>query len=303
MTVSRRLAALCCALAGGCALCGCTLLKPIGDVFGFWPPATSTVANSLPPLQPSRDAVQIEFTFVERPVGDPLLGTALWGQIDQVGAVTASEAESLKRMGLRVGNAGASICPALEQILRDSEPADVPASDTHISVKKETLCIGPGISPPITINSARKCTIDVPATSGTKERTYESFKGVLRLTAHRLQDGWARLEFVPEIQFGQERVRPITASAGLQSVWQPEVSQEIESLLAQRFSVKLHVGEMVIITADATENARLFGTQAFVRDQRGTGPLQRVLIVRLANMSRIDPVYAQSGPGISIPRR
>jgi hypothetical protein len=303
MPVSRRLAALLCALAGGCALCGCTLVKPFGDVFGFWPPATSPIAKSLPPLQPSRDAVQIEFTFVDRPVGDPLLGKALWGQIDQVGAVTASEAVSLKRMGLRVGNAGSSFCPALEQILRESEPADGAASETHISVKKETLCIGQGISPPITINAARKCTFDVPAASGTKERSYESFKGVLRLTAHRLQDEWARLEFVPEIHFGQERVRPTTASTGLQNVWQPEVSQEIESLLAQRFSVKLYVGEMVVITADAPENARLFGTQAFVRDQRGTGTVQRVLIVRLANMSRIDPVYAEAGPGLSIPGR
>jgi hypothetical protein len=300
MPDSRHVAALVIALAVGCAACGCTLLKPIGDVFGFWPPASTTVANSLPPLQPSRDAVQIEFTFVERPVGDPLLGKALWGQVDQVGAVAPNEVESLKRMGLRVGNAGNSICPALEQILRESEPADTSSSsENRISVKKETLCIGPGISPPITINSARKCAVDVPVGSSTKERSYDNFKGVLRLSTHRLQDGWARLEFVPEIHFGQERLRPTSGSAGLQSVWQPEVAQEVESLLAQRFSVKLHVGEMVLITADAADNARLFGTQAFVREQRGAGTLQRVLIVRLANMSRIDPVYAESGPGIS----
>jgi hypothetical protein len=299
MPVSRRIAALSLALASGCAACGCMLLKPIGDVFGFWPPAASSTSNALPPLQPSREAVQIEFTFVERPVGDPLLGNALWGQIDQVGAVSASEAESLKRLGLRVGNAGASICPALEQILRELEPPDAPGSDTHISVKKETLCIGPGVSPPIVTNSTGKCIIDVPVTSGSKERTYENFKGVLRLTAHRLQDGWARLEFVPEVHFGQEQLRPMSATAGLQSVWQPEMAQEIEAFLPQRFSVKLHVGEMVVITADATDNARMFGTHAFVRDQKGVGALQRVLIVRLANMSRIDPVYSQSGLGLN----
>jgi len=301
MPLSRRLGALVLALVGGCATCGCTVLKPIGDVFGFWSPATTTATNSLPPLQPSREAIQIEVMFVERPVGDPLLGSALWGQIDQVGAVTAGEAESLKHLGLRVGNAGASICPALEQILRESEPADAPSSDTHISVKKETLCIGPGVSPPITTNSVRNCTIDVPVTTGTKEHSYENFQGVLRLTAHRLQTGWVRLEFVPEIHSGQERLRPTSATSGLQSVWQPEMAQEVESLLTQRFTVKLHVGEMVVITADAPDNSRLFGTQAFVREQRGTGAMQRVLIVRLANMSRIDPVYA--GPGTSAPLR
>jgi hypothetical protein len=294
MPVSRPIAALTLALGVACAVCGCTLLKPIEDVFGFWGPATTAVPGSLPPLQPSREAVQIEFTFVERPVGDPLLGNALWTQIDQVGAVTASEAESLKRLGMRVGNAGASICPALEQMLKDSEPADGQTSDTHISVKKETLCVGPGVSSPITTNSARKCTITVPVTAETKERTYENFKGVLRLTTHRLQDGWVRLEFVPEIHFGQERLRPTSATAGLQSVWQPEMAQEVESLLAQRFSIKLHVGEMAVITAE-TETPHLFGAYAFVRDAPNVGPLQRVLIVRLANMSRIDPVYSQSG--------
>jgi hypothetical protein len=102
------------------------------------------------------------------------------------------------------------------------------------------------------------------------------------------------LEFVPEIHFGQERLRPTSATAGLESVWQPGMAQEVESLLSQRFSVKLHVGEMVVLTA-VTENPRLFGYHAFVRDQPGEGTLQRLLIVRLSNMSRIDPIYSQSG--------
>jgi hypothetical protein len=299
MLVSRRIAALILALAGGCAASGCMLLKPIGDVFGFWPPSTTAATQSLPPLQPSRESVQIEFTFLERPVGDPLLGTALWSQIDQVGAVSGTESESLKQLGLRVGNAGSVPSPALERMLKESQPDDAQASETHITVKKETLCIGPGVSPPITTNTIKKCTLDVPLTVGTKEGTYENFKSVLRLTAHRQQDGWARLEFVPEIHFGQERLRPMSANAGLQTIWQPEMAQEVETLLSHRFSVTLHVGEIVIITADATEKPRLFGTQAFVRDQPGTGALQRVLLLRLANMNRINPVYAQQGPGIS----
>jgi hypothetical protein len=303
MPVSRRLAALSTALVGGCALCGCTLLKPIADVFGYWPSAPTATSSSLPPLLPSRDALQIDLIFVERPAGDPLLGSALWSQIDQVGAVSAGEADSLKRLGLRVGNAGQSICPALEQILRESEPADAPSSDTHISVKKQTLCIGPGVASPITTNTLAKCTIDVPTASGSKQETFENFRGVLRLTAHHLQDEWARLEFVPEVDFGQERLRPSSASAGLQSVWQPTMSQEVEALLAQRFSARLHVGEMIVITADAPDNARLFGTRAFVREQPGNGQMQRVLLVRLSNMSRVDPVYAEAGPGISGLRR
>jgi hypothetical protein len=72
--------------------------------------------------------------------------------------------------------------------------------------------------------------------------------------------------------------------------WQPKESQEIDSL-PQRFSLKLHVGEMAVITT-APDNPRSFGHHAFVREDAANGAIQRLLVVRLSNMSRIDPVYS-----------
>jgi hypothetical protein len=290
MSGSRFAAALTVLAACAMIVCGCTLLKPVADVFTFWP-ASGGSQSLLPPLRPARDALQIDVAFVERPVGDPLLGSSLWDDIDQVAGFDSNEIQALKQLGLLMGNAGASPCPVMERMLRETaDPLDAAAAGNCMSLKKQTFCLRSSETSPIETNAMARCTIDVPLLTGAKEKTYDNFKSVLRLTAIRLQDGWARLEFVPEIHHGVERLRPI---ASLGSGWQPRESQEIDTL-PQRFSVKLHVGEMAVITA-APEHLRSFGHHAFVREDETRGPVQRVLVVRLSNMSRIDPVYSSSG--------
>jgi len=283
---SVRIGIALCAMAA----CGCALFQSGLDMVAFWPTKLNTPENPLPPLRPARDAMQIEIVFVERPVGDPLLGNRLWSDIDKL-AVAGDELDSLKRLGLRVGNAGMTPCPALEQMLElTGDPVEKSESKTRPPV--QTIFLSPSGESPIETNSRTKCTVDVPTLAGVKEKTYENFKSELRMTAHRLQDGWARLEFVPEIHFGVQRVRPIPSAAG--SEWEPKDTQEVDSLMTQKFSVKLQVGEMVLITTDAAGKPHSFGHQAFVKEDPQRDPIQRVLVVRLANMSRIDPVYSQS---------
>ena len=286
MPGSRLAAAL--ALLAACAatVCGCTLLKPVADVFVFRP-ASGGPQSLLPPLRPARNALQIDVVFVERPLGDPLLGKSLWNDIDQVAGFDSNELEALKQLGILIGNAGANPCPALERMLRETaDPLDAAAVKNCMPLKKQTFCLRSAEASSIETNSAQRCTIDVPLLTGAKEKTYENFKSVLRLTAVRLQDGWAQLEFAPEIHHGVARLRPVV----FDGQWQPRESQEIDTL-PQRFSLKLHVGEMAVITA-APENPRTYGHHAFIRDDSPKGPLQRLLVVRLSNMSRIDPVYS-----------
>ncbi|HUE14822.1 MAG TPA: hypothetical protein VMR25_11705 [Planctomycetaceae bacterium] len=297
MPGSRFAAAL--ALLAACAalVCGCTLLKPVADVFTFWPPAGGS-QSLLPPLRPARDALQIDVVFIERPAGDPLLGNPLWNDIDQVAAFEPSELDGIRQLGMLIGNAGANPCPALERMLRETaDPLDAAALKNCMPLKKQTFCLRNTETSSIETNSAEHCTLDLPLLTGAKEKKYDNFKSVLRLTALRLQDGWAKLEFVPEIHHGLDRLRPMVSDGR----WQPRESQEIDTL-PQRFSLKLHVGEMAIITA-APGNPRSYGHHAFVRDDSANGPLQRVLVVRLSNMSRIDPVYTKpdSAPSGAFP--
>jgi hypothetical protein len=283
MLRSRSTAALAVSVSCAAAVCGCTLLTPMSDVFVF----RSGTQNLLTPLRPARDALQIDVVFVERPLGDPLFGKTLWNDIDQVAGFESSELDAVKQLGFLIGNAGANPCPALERMLRESaDPLDDADAKNCLRLKKQTFCLRSSESSSIETNSEQHCTLDLPLFTGPREKKYENFKSILRLTAVRLQDGWAKLEFAPEIHHGIDRVRPMVINGG----WQPKESQEVDTL-PQRFSLKLHVGEMAVMTADPADS-RSFGHHAFIREDAEKGSVQRLLVVRLSNMSRIDPVYS-----------
>jgi len=279
------------ALAGG----GCALLQPLSSAF-VWPGSSGTQQSLLPPIRPARDALQIDVTFVERPVGDPLLGNSLWSGVDRVGAVIdPNERQSLDRLGLRVGNAGTTPCQSLERLLQPIDAVDSGAARNNVRMPMQSFWIRSAEESPIETNSLAKCSVDVPLPSGTKEKKYENFKSILRLSTQRLQDGWARLEFIPEIHYGAKRLRPMPSPDGSADGWQQRESQEVDPLFAQRFSVKLKVGEMIVITADP-DQPHSFGHFGFVREDPAKGAMQRLLVVRLSKMTRIEPIYSRSGP-------
>src|SRR5205814_10721603 len=81
----------------------------------------------------------------------------------------------------------------------------------------------------------------------TESRTYTNAVCKYRIKAHRIQDGWARLEFTPQIHYGDEHLRPEVATTG---GWTLQNGQLIETFRAQRFTVELKTGDMALVTAD-----------------------------------------------------
>ncbi len=180
----------------------------MADVFTYRPPSGGS-GNLLTPLRPARDALQIDVVFVERPLGDPLLGKTLWNDVDQVAGFDSTELDGLKQLGILIGNSGQNPCPALERMLRETaDPLEAEAARNCMPLKKQTFCLRNAETCSIETNALAKCTVELPLYTGAKEKTYENFKSILRLTAFRVQDGWARLEFAPEIHHGVDRLRP-----------------------------------------------------------------------------------------------
>src|SRR4051812_44769123 len=97
---------------GYCALClaGCELFKePAAKL--------ASVEAGLPNIQVPPDSMQLEVLFVERPVGDRLLGDALWKDVDTLLNMEPQEQRDLARNGFLVGMAGAHPPTALQQLL------------------------------------------------------------------------------------------------------------------------------------------------------------------------------------------
>ena len=98
----RRTTRLLSVLCAGACLCatGCNLLN-ISTLFS----STESSGKSelkLPPIVASRDAVQLEILFVDRPANDALLGDSLWKQVDQIADMSADIRGTLRENGWRV---------------------------------------------------------------------------------------------------------------------------------------------------------------------------------------------------------
>ena len=267
-------------------------------------------SNLLAKVPPPKTAVALEIVFVERPVDDPLLGSALWDEVDQIGSLPAANRQALADLGFRVGRVGANPPRALQTLMGLATEV-VNEDDKRLVVRRVVL--PSGAETEINTGSPRvEAAINVPTTEGMERKTFQWVRGVFRVKAKRLQEGWARIEFLPEIHHGRMTNRAVVVGGR----WQSHTSQIIERLYAQRFSLDLNLGEMVILTGEAEPQDSLGRHFFHAAEFTGTTPkaaadsqklsenpaeetasiqpgIQRLLIVRLADLSTAKPLFSE----------
>lgn len=240
----------------------------------------------LRPVAPHADSIELQVMFVQRPVGDPLLGNTLWSQVDQISTVPAETQAALQRNGLRFGVAPSDPPHALQAVLGltgRAVPRDA-ADETFVSGQSYPRRSGEELSVDAwPLYAACDIAIDQQGTQTT--RSYTAARCVFRIRVERTQDGWARLEFTPEVHHGDHQMRPVAEDAELTLTG----SQLIDPLYDQRFAVELNLGEMVLLGASGEDSTSL--GHHFFRGGATRAPTQRLLIVRLADMKRVSPIY------------
>jgi hypothetical protein len=266
-------------LCGSAALGGCSLLP------GLDRDQVSANRPLLPQMQTGKGTIQLELIFVERSPSDPLLGPALWREVDQVGALPANTRSTLERNGFRIGHVSSNPPEALQTLLgMVSEIADEDADSQNL-LKGRRLVIQSGKETEVQTSSPLEtCTIKLPEDEET-ERTFDNARCVFRVRTFRLQDGWVRVDFLPEVHHGESVLRRQAAETG----WFLKGGQQVLPREAQKFSITLGVGEFAVITAGEGVDDTL--GDWFFRTRDGDTKRQRLLVVRLADMSRADPIY------------
>lgn len=266
------------------------------------PSASKNVLGKIPT---SRTAVVLEIVFVERPLHDPLLGPLLWDEVDQIGSLPPADRAALAQVGFRVGRVGANPPQALQTLM--GLATELTDSDEKRLVGRRVV-LPSGAETEINTGTPQSlATINVPVAKGMELKSYENVRGVFRMKAKRLQDGWARIEFLPELHHGRVVSRP-TAERG---TWHLQTAQAIERLYRHKFSLDLNMGEMVVITAEMEANDSLgqhfFHSSDFTKtlaesvesknpEQRPgvtTAGIQRLLIVRLADLNTAESLYSE----------
>jgi hypothetical protein len=271
------------AAAGGCALVDRGWFAQKDDEPG------GSQQTRLKPIASAPAAMLIEILFVERPTDDPLVGNGLWREIDEVGAVDPKVKDVLTKNGFRVGVSSSSPPRALQTLL--GMAMEIPDANTPDDARKlvgRRVAVASGSQTQVqTSQVIESCAIVAVGGEKPKSGTWENARCVFQLKVQRVQEGWAKLEFTPEIHYGEQKLRQTAHEAG----WQLENSQRIVPFHTQRFELTLIQGDMAII-APTGEDPKSLGRHFFLSEGEA-GALQRMLIVRLADIGKAEVVSAR----------
>jgi hypothetical protein len=266
-----------CALASATLVAGCALFSP-QDV------ATTIEAHRqlLPRLRPAPEAIQLQVVFIDRPADDPTLTQLLWQEVDEVGAVPPAVRSSLNENGLRVAQCGATVPPTLQTLLGlAGDQAPFPAADGS-TFNGRQLSLMSGQEGEFVINDPLEaCSVNIRINGQSDRMEFEHASCALKIRPVRLQDGWVRLEFAPEIRHGDSRMRHMPTDEG----WALRGGQKVDARHALKFQVTLNSGEMAIV--GAASGSDTLGGQFLRRENEGQAQ-QRLFVIRVADVGRSD---------------
>jgi hypothetical protein len=234
--------------------------------------------QSLPKIQAAPDAVQLEVIFIERAADDPQIGSLLWREVDQIAAIPAETRDLLHQNGFQIGHVGSSPPPIVQSLL--GLVSDVTSSDNSQNKPMAGIrkMLPPGMETELqTSEPLERCHVSIVEGGQSKTYDYEQVRCVFRMKSARLHDGWVRLDFQPEIHYGDLRVRHTPTDDG----WAYRSRQKVDARHGQSFSLTMNVGEIALITA-APNQSESMGEWFFCRDDDGA-KRQRLLIVRVAD--------------------
>jgi hypothetical protein len=248
------------------------------------PSAQHATSFKLPNLVAPRDSVEVDIVFVDRPVGDPLLGNTLWREVAQVGTLTPEQRATVREAGLLVGQVGSSPPEALQTLLNlTDEELDRQRREANGLPRTAARRVALPAGAETEIWSNEPVARRIVTLANNKQLELYNLRGILRLKAERTQEGWARLDFVPELHHGETGTRPFAGVTG----WTYRTAQEVIPCYAERFSAVLNIGEMLLLTCDRDRPGTL--GQSLFQFEDSTGLKQRLVVVRLADLREIVP--------------
>lgn len=254
---------------------GCALLFPDSSL-------NTVYKNPLPPIVESRNTIDLEVYFIDRRIGDPLIGDGLWSSLASVSAVSPESRACLAEDGFRFAMASSRPPRALQSLLKLSDDQDptrrvVPQRYT-VPSGQETLLV---------VSSVPDGTPLVRKTNeGVKTTELHRAQCLLRVGAKEVDGGWVRLCVTPEIRHGAMTLRPIATADN----WQYHEGQQVMPFYQHRLSADLNTGELLVMGLDPNCPDQL--ASCFFRSDIASG-IERLIVIRVGEIRKVDPVRVE----------
>ncbi len=236
----------------------------------------------LKPIPQMRDGIRLDVFHVDRHAGDPRIGESMWNAISQGGSLAPETVRSLSDNGFRFGTVPANPPLALQSLILTSGSKSPTSSSSGERTLHKSFAFPTGQPAILDIMTLPEgLEVVIPGPEGNRPLTLHSARAILRVLAEKIEDGWARLEIVPEIHHGEALNRPVAG----EREWLMRHSQIIEPLYQLKFHVELNRGEMAVIGLNDRGKSPI--GRWFFRNQL-EGALERVMMIRMADVFAVQ---------------
>jgi hypothetical protein len=237
------------------------------------------------------DVIEVRVALVERPPDDPFINKELWGLADEQ-IVPLERKAVLEENGFRVGQVGGNTPAGLLSLL----------TSARSNVNPRCLYVHSGHPLPVALGPiALACTFRLQQDGELAKVTVEKAQCALNLVPSLTSDGRTRLQFTPQIHYGEKALVPRAAEDGSGFILQEEWPTKSYGCLA--WEVTLAANQYVVVGARCDDPESL-GYQCFLRRSESI-PVQRLLVIRASRLNASSPseILAESSDDEPSPSR
>ena len=248
--------------------------------------------SPLSKAESSPDSVALEIFFARRGADHKGADEDLWKQVDEQ-TLPADVRRRLADNGFRVGVVGAPWPSELTSLLKLSDkPLDEQHKDkidvkAEPSVTKRLLQARPA-QPGELIASSLYDELPLLANENGSVggRVYHKAQGVFTLKTFPEPNGTVRLELVPELQYGEPRLRRIVSEGMIRM----EPGRDKKTFDELTINAQLAPGQMLVLTSRPERTGSV--GHKFFSEQASEQRIQKLIIIRLAQAGA-DPLFAE----------
>jgi hypothetical protein len=221
------------------------------------------------------DVIEVRVALVERPPDDPFINEDLWTLADEQ-IIPVERKAALEENGFRIGQVGGNTPAGLLTLLTSGRS----------NVNPRCLYVHSGHAFPVALGPiAPSCSFRIQQDGEPANVSVDKAQCVFNVVPSLTSDGRTRLQFTPQVHYGEKALVPRAAEDGSGFVLQEEWPTKSYACLA--WEVTLAANQYVVV-GTRSDGPETLGYQCFLRRNESV-PVQRLLVIRTCRLTAPSP--------------